>query len=1175
MSNKDNMLAERLIAADDARHRGESDWHLSSLEGLSPENHAKLTQLIDTVQLVDELAKLDLPREASQSEDETQTATFPPVGRENGLPDHFGDYRIRSLIARGGFGAVFLAEDQRTRRKVAIKVPRPDVLITDDLRYRFLTEARAAGTLCHPNIVTVREAISEPTPAIVYEYCEGGTLADVLRAGTELSEQQVLGFAICLAEALKHAHDRGVLHRDLKPSNILLTETSEKGPQKQFQIGQTLWTPKLTDFGLARLMDDCDRHTRTGTVLGTTEYMAPEQVAGQTSQTGTHTDIFAFGILLYQLLTGKLPFQGPTRLQTLLRIESAEPDRPRLIRPQLSVEIELICLKCLQKVPEARYESAAALLHDLKALRDSKPISIVPPSFRNQFGYWYRQNRRLVNGLVFLNVFLIVVVLIAVRLQALNHDIRLTQQEADLSQQLSRVAQYFRSLSDAKALVLARTPESQTQALDTVEAAARENFAWQQNQIRDGSPRPTSDTELRTATIACLQEAELRPAGQIAPGFNASVVAFHPQGHIIAIGEDRYELPDPHIKVNLYEFPSGDLLAELSCPGNIQRLISHQQIDGIRDLEWSPDGRWLAASRNRGQLFVWDTQINNKRQELDTLSFYRSRLLFSPDSRTLYANTVVAEDNDILLKFELAENDMFRETASTEVNHMHGMACSKPFDRLYALGDSGLHTFEPRSLTERQVRPVTWSFFKDTRDGSIRFIIDRGRVGIAAIGSEQPERFLNIPHGLRPSQILNQNFSCSSNGNVCLIQSVSPPRLHIFDTATGTLIGEWLSVRARDSDWPSEVHPTGRFCAVPDGDRVQLVEISRFPEHRLTTVRPEPLECGAISPLGTHIVTATQNRYGDRSLRVQLTELNGDDEEQLVAEYSPKLHSRNHRRACVAAFHPHGDRFAVAVNQFSSLSLHDIHGKTEWDIQVETPRATAFSPTGDDLWVAHASGVQRLELKDGKIDQRWRWSNLWPKINNGGRTLTVTVEDHGAAVSDSDGRLHLFSVERPPEASTFRPEWSVQVAPHLVPLTATAFNKTQGFILAGDEAGFVYKVDTATRAITPAPLHSQKITSLGFINDSMFFTSSYDGTVGVWKWNEETPEEIFQFPSGRAVLDGTAYKVDETDFIKYRREGQGAMHVWNLTQLANRFSDMAIAADGMSASSEKIVAKNR
>jgi tRNA A-37 threonylcarbamoyl transferase component Bud32 len=282
-----------------------------------------------------------------------------------GASDHplIPGYEILDVVGRGGMGVVYKARDRRLNRVVALKVIRPDEGARPEALARFRAEAEAAARLQHPNVVQVFE-VGEAggRPFVALEYVAGGSLAEKLAAAapTARAAAQMVG---ALARAVHHAHQQRIIHRDLKPANVLLTADG---------------TPKITDFGLAKLLDDSSGRTRSGAPLGTPSYMPPEQAEGKGRAVGPSADVYALGAILYELLTGRPPFRAATPLETLRQVVAEEPAPPRRIHARTPRDLETICLKCLQKVPAKRYANAASLADDLARYAAGEPVLARP-----------------------------------------------------------------------------------------------------------------------------------------------------------------------------------------------------------------------------------------------------------------------------------------------------------------------------------------------------------------------------------------------------------------------------------------------------------------------------------------------------------------------------------------------------------------------------------------------------------------------------------------------------------------------------------------------------------------------------------------------------------------------------------------------------------------------------
>ncbi|HET7538141.1 MAG TPA: protein kinase, partial [Candidatus Didemnitutus sp.] len=312
------------------------------------------------------------------------------------------DYDLQHEIGRGAMGVVWLARDRTLDRLVAVKV------IHDGgnplLAQRLLREGQAAARLRHPHIVTVHAMVGNGTSTfLVMDYLEGGNLEELLTEKT-LPAPTIADITAKLANALAHAHASGLLHRDVKPSNILLDADG---------------SPQLGDFGLAAPVEGAGELTLPGHIAGTPAYLAPELLAGA-EHASPASDVYGLGSVLYRCLTGRAPFVGSSAAAILTQLREAEPIAPRLLQPEVPRDLETICLKCLQKSPAQRYESAAALEADLRRFLAGEPIRARPVSRAEKIVRWANRHHAATAaiGLAAVVLFLLAVggPLVAVRL---------------------------------------------------------------------------------------------------------------------------------------------------------------------------------------------------------------------------------------------------------------------------------------------------------------------------------------------------------------------------------------------------------------------------------------------------------------------------------------------------------------------------------------------------------------------------------------------------------------------------------------------------------------------------------------------------------------------------------------------------------------------------------------
>jgi hypothetical protein len=304
-------------------------------------------------------------------------------------------YEILRELGRGGMGVVYQARQIKLSRLVALKMILAGAHAGGQELARFVTEAEAVARLQHPNIVQIYEVGEhDGLPYFSLEFCAGGSLAAMLN-GTPLPPAQAAQLVETLAHAMHAAHQAGVIHRDLKPANVLLAPSARPGaiPLGAGPGSAERFDPKVTDFGLAKRLDVAGAgQTQSGAILGTPSYMAPEQAGGRTKDIGPAADVYALGAILYELLTGRPPFRAAMPLDTILQVISDEPVPPGQLNAKVPLDLETVCLKCLQKEPHKRYASAAELAEDLRRLEKGEPILARPVGRLEKVAKWARRN---------------------------------------------------------------------------------------------------------------------------------------------------------------------------------------------------------------------------------------------------------------------------------------------------------------------------------------------------------------------------------------------------------------------------------------------------------------------------------------------------------------------------------------------------------------------------------------------------------------------------------------------------------------------------------------------------------------------------------------------------------------------------------------------------------------
>jgi serine/threonine-protein kinase len=387
---RDERLAGVLADLVEQHRQGQSP-DLDAVAVRHPDLGEELRQLWGAALLADELSRA--PRGADHGLPTTIDAGGPAGPVAGGpLPRDFGDFELREELGRGGMGIVYKAWQKSLRRLVALKMILRGELAQEKDLARFQAEAQAAAALHHPNIVSVYGAgVHEDQPYFTMHFVEGQTLTSRLARGP-MRTQEAARLLAAISRAVQYAHDHHLLHRDLKPSNILIDRDGR---------------PYVADFGLAKRVTPVGAapsgRTASGAIVGTPTYMAPEQVSGRRGTLGPASDVYALGVILYEMLTGRPPFQAASAVDTLLLVLEQEPVRPRLLNPGVDPDLEMICLKCLQKEPDLRYKSARALADDLEAFLAGETPSVRRGGLRQVGDLFTRIFRETPNAVVLEN----------------------------------------------------------------------------------------------------------------------------------------------------------------------------------------------------------------------------------------------------------------------------------------------------------------------------------------------------------------------------------------------------------------------------------------------------------------------------------------------------------------------------------------------------------------------------------------------------------------------------------------------------------------------------------------------------------------------------------------------------------------------------------------------------
>jgi WD40 repeat protein len=1039
----------------------------------------------------------DIPATPDASFDECPTLRGPLAGSgsaptsagEQGQADprRIGDYDVLERLGQGGMGVVYRARHRRLNRLVALKVLHRVDSVTDV--QRFHREAELAARLQHPHIVGVYEVGSwsegEEMPArpwIAFELVAGGGLDRLLRESV-LAPRQAAALVETLARTLHVVHGHGIVHRDLKPANVLLSGSGvASAPRGGSTPGAdaTGLTPKIADFGLACLQDDHDSGlTRTGQLLGTPGYMAPEQVDGLRWAVGPATDVHALGAILYESLTGRPPFKGGSLHETLALIREQEPAGPRRLRPGIPRNIETICLKCLEKDPAHRYASASDLADDLARFRGGLPIAARPTSRLEHAGRWCRR-QPLLAALLAVCVLLGMAILggaawTASTLALARHEQALAEAETRAAREVAAAQEYYALLHDVMQGVARREPGWAAAGLANLQRAA-------------ALPTRVIDRRaLRSLAADCLSGIDVQPTSTFPLPFGSSRIAFHPVRPLLAVGQAKGWLG---CSVVLLDRGSGAVVRRLALPTTACWNNGRPAQDGVTALAFSPDGRWLVAGSRSGSLHRWDLSAPGASAASWPAHTARvNGLLFAPDGAALLS----ASDDRSVKRWSVAGG--WKQAAALAA---HGrLAIGPEPGSLLVTDHDKLHLVSRASLQPlRPALPVRAGLVASPHNATGPVLLAEGTSLCLLDGaSGRVTQTLRNPCQESAHDGEIDDVAVSADGQLAASLSQRTCRVRLWELAGGRQLGD---LAMRGSVAQIAFSPTGRELAVLGKREVRLHDLAGNDVCRTAALHAWPVL--AFTGVGKAALACIA---GDRPT------CSGE-----LTLWSPENRPLWRRPLSLpitrlpVRLHADADGTWLACTEADHLALVPVDRPGEpRTAPAGEMQALAFAPDGL-LWRAGELKVSGLTVPD--LEPAPTWDNTFSDILSGLGTLyAVAAGRQHVLVGGRDGALRLLD----PSTGRLRENWKVCSTPIL----SVALSPDERLALVGTWKGTVRLLRLPSGEGIDLPGHHDRVEGVAFLADGLAATGSADRSVRLWRLEGEGASEWLSLQTGRPV----------------------------------------------------------